>query len=267
NAPGIRSYDGLLPLKRHPSIQGKERMKKPLMFAVAITVIAAAINSCTYRPQEVRHEAEAPPATAHLIELRYSRFTIWYDCERGEPRRFAYRLDRDIGTLARQDDFRPDRSLPTGCKGQHSDKSYNQVPRFHRGHLVPVNHLDEDPVAMSESNLMTNIVTQLAEHNSHTWGRTEQLIDCMRDIRPVEVIGGVVYGDSPENQANDFFVDSHGIRTPEAFWKVLITTDPATEQPRIISWWIPHQNGFGARLDGHVRTVRQLAQLFGPAVL
>jgi translocation and assembly module TamB len=50
------------------------------------------------------------------------------------------------------------------------------------------------------------------------------------DIEPVTVMGGAIWGDNPRND----FVDSHGVATPDAFWKVLIRED------RAIAWLIPN---------------------------
>ncbi len=116
---------------------------------------------------------------------------------------------------------------------------------------------------MNASNLMTNIVPQLATHNSYTWYRTETLTECLRDIRPVTVIGGVVFGSSSRDLENDNFVGSHGIATPEAFWKVLLTED-TSGHPQIIAWWTPHEDGLGTNLDRPVRTVHEIETLLGP---
>lgn len=85
----------------------------------------------------------------------------------------------------------------------------------------------------------------------------------MRDIRPIRVFGGVTFGDTLENLANDGFVQSHGIATPEVFWKMLLTKDQVG-QPMIIGWWIPHEANLGTNLDPFVRTVREIETLLGP---
>lgn len=238
-------------------------MRRVIALYTVLLLAAALVNSCTVTTRELRHEADAAEART-LTEIRYSHFTILYDCELGEPHRFMYHLDADHGTLPRRDNFRVDRSLPEGCKRQHSNAAYNQVTGFHRGHLVPVNHLDDSREAMNASNLMTNIVPQRAEHNSRTWGQTEKLTDCYRDIRPVDVIGGVVFGDTSDEAENDYFVESHGIRTPEVFWKILLTSDPDTGEPKIIAWWIPHRDGYGSNLNGLMKPVREIEVLLGP---
>ncbi|GAD65192.1 putative endonuclease [Aquipseudomonas alcaligenes NBRC 14159] len=217
----------------------------------------------------MRHEPLPPPVPvaltvgAPLTELDYGRFQIMYDCQLGEPHRVTYLVGADKGALERVDNFRVDRSLPEGCKGQHAADTYKPPSGFDRGHLAPANHFDDSRQAMNASNLMTNIVPQLATHNRHTWGMTETLTECYRDIRPVQVIAGVVFGDLPQDLQNDYFVQSHGIATPEYFWKVLLTEDEVG-QPLIISWWIPHKTGLGTNLDPFVKSVREIEVLLGP---
>ena len=66
---------------------------------------------------------------------------------------------------------------------------------------------------------MTNILPQSANMNREAWLLTVEIIECYRDIDELLVIGGVIWGNNP---ADDFFVESHGIKTPDAYWKVVI---------------------------------------------
>lgn len=236
-----------------------------LMLAPLLVFIGSCANqealiqtgSSVSEPASVRLER------APLVELDYGRFQILYDCQLGEPHRFTYMASEDRSAIDRVKTFRVDRSLPDGYQGQHSAATYTTVPGYDRGHLAPSNHFDDSIQAMNASNMMTNIVPQLSSHNRVTWYRTETLTECYRDIKPIKVIGGVVFGHQPRDLENDHFVDSHGLATPEVFWKVLLTTDEADE-PKIIAWWIPHKNGFGTNLDPFIRTVREIEVLLGP---
>ena len=84
-------------------------------------------------------------------------------------------------------------------------------------------HTDSDPVTMYESNTMTNIVPQAAGFNQAggAWKFTEDLIECTRDMTSIDnqvIFGGMIYDDS----SNDYFLESHGIPTPDLCWKVVI---------------------------------------------
>ncbi|NIF15473.1 DNA/RNA non-specific endonuclease [Pantoea sp. Cy-639] len=233
-------------------------MRRLLFLLFLLTLTSCALRLPT-RPL-LEPSVTAPLA---LTVLERGRYTLWYDCQRGEPHRFRFTLGQDQGQLPRLDNFRLDRDLPAGCKGQASAKAYSLPKGFHRGHLAANNHFDDDRAAMDASNLMSNIVPQLATHNSRTWYQTELLTECYRDLHPVTVIGGVVFGHAGAALDNDHFVESHGIATPEVFWKVLLTKDEQ-DRPQVIAWWIPHLDGLGSDLDPYLRSVREIERLLGP---
>ena len=58
--------------------------------------------------------------------------------------------------------------------------------------------------------------------NRRSWLLTEEIIECVRDETPVHVIGGVFWGHNPHD---DFFLESHGVETPDYFWKIIIRDD------------------------------------------
>lgn len=74
----------------------------------------------------------------------------------------------------------------------------------------------------------------------------------------MKVYGGVVFGDT----SNDYFLSSHGIRTPRYFWKTIITTDPSTGAEKAISWIIPNETGLGG-LDDYIVSIADLEELIG----
>jgi DNA/RNA endonuclease G (NUC1) len=53
---------------------------------------------------------------------------------------------------------------------------------YHRGHLVPANHLDGSEETIKASNTMTNILPQTADLNLGAWLQTEEIIECYRDL-------------------------------------------------------------------------------------
>jgi len=72
----------------------------------------------------------------------------------------------------------------------------------------------------------------------------------------VRVVGGVVYSDS----ANDYFLISHGIPTPEYFWKVILSAD------RAIAWYIPNRSDL-ASLDSYLVSITELEAKLGVAMV
>jgi endonuclease G len=71
-------------------------------------------------------------------------------------------------------------------------------------------------------------------------------------LAPIQVIGGVIYSDA----SNDFFVSSHGIKSPDYFWKTLITIN-SSNQTETISWLFPNQNGL-ADLNSYIVSIEEL---------
>ena len=188
-----------------------------------------------------------------VLRVDYPGFTLWLDCiERGAVR-FHYSTDADQGVLPREHRFTLDPDLPAHCQ-QTSTASYRQAgERYDRGHLVPANHLDHLADGIRLSNRMTNILPQASRMNRGAWLRTEELIECYRDIEPLEVWGGVLWG---FDESNDHFVATHGVRTPDWFWKVII----AKGNPgRHIAWIVPNRHDATAsKLDEYLVPVADI---------
>jgi endonuclease G len=166
-----------------------------------------------------------------------------------------YNAQHDTGNRPRHKNFYLDPHVPSRCQ-QIPTASYRRSgTRYDRGHLVPANHLDYSKAAIQQSNYMTNILPQAANMNRGAWLLTEEIVECYRDIDELLVIGGVIWGN---DAADDFFLESHGVRTPDAFWKVII------REGRVIAWVIPNsQRATRKRLDQYLVTVGHLEQVTG----
>ena len=199
--------------------------------------------------------------TNHLL-LDYGGFKLLYDCELKSAIRFEYKLDKDTGNFSRPSAFNFDPNLSNNCGQQLSTSSYaSVVSGWDRGHLVASNHMDYDAAYLLRANYITNIVPQLASFNQGLWKETENITECYRDLAPVQVIGGVIYSGT----GNDFFIATHGIKSPDYFWKTLITTN-SNNQIETISWLIPNQNGL-ANLNSFIVSIDELETRFGSGLV
>lgn len=181
-----------------------------------------------------------------------------YDCDLKSAIRFEYKLDRDTGNFSRPNAFNLDPNLSKNCGQQLTTNSYaSVVSGWDRGHLVASNHMDYDAAYLLSANYMTNIVPQLAIFNQGLWKETENITECYRDLATIQVIGGVIYSDS----SNDFFLASHDIKTPDFFWKILITTN-SSNQAETISWLFPNQNGL-INLNFYIVSIDELERRVG----
>jgi endonuclease G len=191
-----------------------------------------------------------------LLRLDYEGFILWLDCSKRGAVMFRYNAHRDIGDFKRSKKFFFDPIAPSECQ-QTSVNAYGKP--YDRGHLVPANHLDYSLTAIHQSNTMTNILPQASNMNRGAWLQTEEIIECYRDIDKLLVIGGVIWGNNPDD---DYFVQSHGIKTPDAFWKVIIRGRGQGE--RVIAWIIPNsQEAKRQRLDQYLVTVKEIERITG----
>jgi endonuclease G, mitochondrial len=194
-----------------------------------------------------------------LMRLDYEGFTVWLDCSKHGAIKFQYNAQHDTGNAARAKDFYLDPNVPSECQ-QTTAKAYGK--KYDRGHLVPANHLDSSEAAIKATNTMTNILPQAASMNRGAWLQTEEIIECYRDIDELLVIGGVIWGDNP---ADDYFVTSHGVKTPDAFWKVIIRGKGQDE--RAIAWIVPNsQDAKRANLDSYLVTVDEIERITGEKI-
>lgn len=198
-------------------------------------------------PPLAEPEQVEPDIGPEILELNYTGgFTIWLDCSRRGAVRFRYNAQHDEGDLPRHTRFYLDPDVLAHCQ-QTSTASYRRPdggrPTFDRGHLVPANH-------------MTSILPRVAQMNRGAWYHTEVIVQCYRVIDELLVLGGVIRGDDP---SADYFLESHGVATPDAYWKVVIRGDG-----RAIGWIVPNSAEATYRnLDRYPVSLREVEELTG----
>ncbi|MEJ6060276.1 DNA/RNA non-specific endonuclease [Aliivibrio salmonicida] len=193
---------------------------------------------------------------AKIIKREHGDFTTWTECSDKTNVMFTYLLDSDHGHTKRTDDFRVDVKLPFHCQQTSSEpyRTSKSNGQYHRGHLKSANSGDESVKSMSSTFVMSNIVPQHSISNTQAWNQTEITEECYRDISPITVVGGAIYN----NESNDFFIDSHGVKTPESMWKVIVQND------HVIAWNIPNDStATKSKLSSYIVTVNELEKLTG----
>lgn len=172
----------------------------------------------------------------YLIEK--DEYALAYSAERGTLLWAGWQLNFEwLGRTERQDDFRPDGSLPRGV--------YQVTPRdysgYDRGHMVPSADRNANPSVNSETFLMTNIFPQTAANNRGPWRELESY---SRDLiyqqgKSLYVLGGI-YGQ------RDTLADDK-LTVPSRTWKVILVFDQPnptaadlTEQTKIIAVDMPN---------------------------
>ena len=98
--------------------------------------------------------------------------------------------------------------------------------------------------------------------NRGAWLLTEEIIECYRDIGELLVIGGVIWGNNPED---DYFLQSHGVKTPDAFWKVVI--GGTVQDEMAIAWIVPiSMDATKKNLDRYLVSVDELEWVTGELI-
>lgn len=186
-----------------------------------------------------------------------NEFTTWVDCDEHLPVLFHYIAEEDVGNFSRVSTFRLDPAVSLSCQ-QKSANTYNQYTNgWDRGHMVPANHLDHSLEAIKESNYMTNVAPQTVALNRGAWLLSEEIIECWRDNTTLNVFGGVLF---TEDTSRDFFMASHGIRTPFLNWKVVVKESDAD----IIAWMMPNdETAVRAKLDSYLTSLKNIEDMTG----
>jgi len=115
--------------------------------------------------------------------------------------------------------------------------------KYDRGHIVMAQHLDFSIDSMYDSHYRTNILPQPRKFNQlgGAWRLIEDTVECTRDDPTVArqlSLGGMVYN----NADNDDFLKSHGIPTPDIYWRVAVKFfKDTTTQPDLAAWWLPNR--------------------------
>jgi len=208
----------------------------------------------------------APPDSLVLHYGESTNYTVWLDCQVRGAYRFEYNISRDCGCLPRLSSFKKDRDVPELCQ-QNSSSAYpsvidslGTVHRYDRGHQVPANHLDSDQTAIAQSQYMTNVLPQASLMNRGSWLATEEITECYRDLEPLHVLGGAVYNSTSPRAT--WFLASHGIQLPVAYWKVITASTLFPDDFGRIAFFIPNEAvAVRSMLDEYVVSLSQLETL------
>ncbi|MEO1590944.1 MAG: DNA/RNA non-specific endonuclease [Cyanobacteria bacterium J06632_22] len=192
--------------------------------------------------------SNADPDNANNFLIEKDEYALAYSAEQGRLLWAGWHVNFDwLGRTGRQDDFRPDGTLPKGV--------YQVTPRdysgYDRGHMVPSGDRTANPGVNSETFLMTNIFPQTAANNRGPWREFENY---GRDLiyqqgKSLYVLGGI-YGQ------RDSLADGK-ITVPSRTWKVMLIFDTpnptaanVTPQTEIIAVDMPNSR----RIDDQWQT-------------
>lgn len=209
---------------------------------------------CGYNGFDCKEKQE----NRYLLVKEYSGFELTLQCDKSAQAGYAvgysYSLTRDRADLGTKRSYPKDRSLPDECQ-QKSGDSYKTAqckggarPKnqfcYDRGHIVMANHMDGTSQTRKDASFVTNLLPQASGFNQDkgAWKETEDIIECHRDFDEVdrlEIFGGMVYDD----ESNDFFIGSHGIPTPDLYYKVVVKYfKNSSKDPDVIAWLMENKS-------------------------
>ncbi|GAA4041644.1 DNA/RNA non-specific endonuclease [Hymenobacter glaciei] len=173
--------------------------------------------------------AAADPNQPSNYLLLKSQYALSYHRDRGIPNWVSWHLSSDWrGSAARQDDFRPDPTLPAGWY-QVQSNSYTGSG-FDRGHNCPSADRTNTVADNSMTFLMTNMMPQAPRNNQQTWANLEDYSRTfLASGNEVYVICGS-YGRGGTG-TNGYLetLDQGRVTVPARCWKVVVIIPTGTE--------------------------------------
>ncbi len=149
-------------------------------------------------------------------------YTLSYNRDRGEPNWVSWHVQAsDLGSTARQDDFRADSTLPSAWY-RVSNTSYSGSG-FDRGHNCPSADRTASVAANQATFLMSNMIPQAPNNNEHTWANMESYIRTLvTGGSEVYVIMGSYGSGGTGSSGTASTVDNGHVAVPSNIWKVVV---------------------------------------------
>ncbi len=194
--------------------------------------------------------ATADIAQADNYLMLKPQYALSYNRSKSVSNWVSWQLNNSwLGDVPRQDNFRPDTSLP---KDWYKVTPANYTNSgFDRGHMIS----SEDRGATIEDNsstfLMTNVLPQAPDNNRGPWVQLESYCrDLVKKGKELYIItGGVGVGGTGEKGAL-ISLTGGKVTVPESVWKVILVMDKpgltasdVTEQTRLIAIQMPNNQG------------------------
>ena len=183
----------------------------------------------------------------YLMRKDYNALS--YSSERGTPNWVSWHLyANDLGSVPRQDDFRPDNNLPAGWY-QVQDYSYTSTG-FDRGHNTPSGDRTNTIEANSSTFLMTNMIPQAPYHNQIVWSGMEDSLRRLVTLgNELYIIMGNYGTGGTGNNGYATTIDGGRVTVPAHIWKIAIIipngdndSSRVSTSTRVVAVDIPNTN-------------------------
>jgi endonuclease G len=178
------------------------------------------------------------------------QYALSYNRSHGSANWVTWQLDKSwLGDAKRQDDFRPDDTLPNGWT-RVKPSVYNSSG-YDRGHIARSADRTRSVEDNSATFLMTNIIPQTPDNNRNTWGNLEDYsMKLAEEGKQLYIIAGG-FGDKGKLK--------NLVTIPQYTWKIIVVLDrpglglkDVNVNTRVIAVSIPNDE----QLDNNWRVFR-----------
>ena len=200
--------------------------------------------------------------------LEKTDYTLSYNKARATANWVSWHLNVAwLGTAPRQDNFKPDNTLPEDWYKVSTSNYTNSG--FDRGHLCPSADRTHSIAENSETFLLSNIVPQAPKNNQQTWARLE---DYCRELAAAQnelyIVAGIAGkgGEGSKGVANSINEDK--ITVPATLWKIILVIPEGSKDiqrivnsTRVIAVVMPnsqHSTGNWANYRSNVDAIEKL---------
>lgn len=162
-------------------------------------------------------QATNNPTNSNNYLISRPQYALSYNQEKGMANWVSWQLNRSwLGSIDRQDDFRPDDDLPQGWD-KITPKDYSNSG-YDRGHLAPSGDRTNSVANNSATFLMTNIIPQAPDNNRGPWSELEKysrsLVDQGKELY-------IIAGGSGKKGA----IAKGKMSVPKETWKIIVVLD------------------------------------------
>ncbi|PTR00001.1 endonuclease G [Mucilaginibacter yixingensis] len=204
----------------------------------------------------------------YLMDQTY--YVESYNRDQGKPNWVSWYLgNTSLGSTARQDDFRPDPTLPSGWFSVAA--SGYSGSGFDRGHNCPSADRTSTVAANQATFLMTNMMPQAPNNNEQTWGNLENyertLVNAGNEL--YVICGSYGVGGTGSNGFATS-VDGGHVTVPSNTWKVIVVLPNGNSDlsrvsttTRVIAVNMPNNNTINSDWTNYITTVDAIESATG----
>ncbi len=201
--------------------------------------------------------------------LLKNQYVVSYNRSFGRANWVGWHLQKnDLGDSERQNDFRPDTSLPVGWY-QVKSTDYSTTDGFDRGHLCPSADRSNSEADNSSTFLMTNIIPQAPALNRGVWKELEaycrELVEQGNEL--YIIAGGYGYG-AAGTKGFRGLLSSGRVKPSRQCWKVILVLPEGSDDLKrinakttVIAVDMPNTQSVGEDWEDYILSVGDLEKV------